>query len=138
MIRKLYEKYREVFWYLVFGALTTLVSLAVYFGCILTFLDPGKALQLQAANVISWIAAVTFAYFTNRKWVFCSENKKIVKEAVSFYSARIATLLIEMAFMFLTVTLLHGNDKIMKLIAQGVVVVSNYLFSKFWVFRKEK
>lgn len=65
----LYKKYKEIINYLIFGVLTTVVSLVVYYGCVLTFLDPESAWQLQAANVISWIAAVTFAYFTNRKYV---------------------------------------------------------------------
>ena len=77
----LYKRYKEIVNYLIVGGLTTVVSLGVYYGCVLTILDPEVAVQLQAANIISWIAAVTFAYFTNRKFVFESknENKKCCK-----------------------------------------------------------
>ena len=69
-IKTLYQKYKELINYLIVGGLTTVVSLGVYYGCELTFLNPEVPVQLQAANVLSWIAAVTFAYFTNRKYVF--------------------------------------------------------------------
>ena len=65
-MRELYQKYKEIIRYLIVGVLTTVVSLASYYLCVYTILDPDSPLQLQAANVISWIAAVTFAYFTNR------------------------------------------------------------------------
>ncbi len=66
----MYNKNKEIINYLIFGVLTTIVGLGVYYGLTLTVLDPNKALELQIANIISWISAVTFAYFTNRKWVF--------------------------------------------------------------------
>ena len=87
---------------------------------------------------MSWIAAVTFAYFTNRKFVFESKNQNIAKEAVSFYLSRIATLLLDMGFMFLLVTLAGINDKIAKLVVQVLVMISNYVLSKFFVFNKSK
>lgn len=126
---------REIVSYLIVGVLTTIVSLAVYYICVLTFLDPLHPVQLQAANVISWIAAVTFAFFTNRKYVFESKDPHIVREGASFFASRIATLLMDMAAMFLLVTLMGMNYKIAKLIVQVIVTVSNYLFSKLIVFR---
>ena len=132
----MYEKYKELVNYLIVGVLTTVVSLGVYYGCVLTFLDPETPWQLQAANVISWIAAVTFAYFTNRKYVFESKNENKLKEATSFVAARVITLLADMAIMFIGVTLLHGNDKVLKLISQVIVVVANYVFSKLFIFKK--
>ena len=123
--------------YLIVGGLTTVVSLGVYYGCVLTILDPEVAVQLQAANIISWIAAVTFAYFTNRKFVFESKNENKLKEAAAFYGSRVTTLLVDMGCMFLMVTLLGWNDKIAKLIVQVIVTVANYVLSKFIVFRKK-
>ena len=93
--------------------------------------------QLQAANIISWICAVTFAYLANRIFVFKSKNQKKLKEAVSFYGSRIATLLMDMGIMFVFVTLLNFNDKIMKLVVQVVVTVANYILSKLFVFKKK-
>lgn len=137
-IVELYRKNKEIINYLIVGVLTTVVSLAAYYACVLTFLDPGSAVQLQIANVLSWIAAVTFAYFTNRKYVFESENRQILKEAASFCASRLATLLLDMGFMFLLVTAGGINDKIAKLIVQVLVMISNYILSKFFVFKKEQ
>ena len=132
----LYKRYKEIVNYLIVGGLTTVVSLGVYYGCVLTILDPEVAVQLQAANIISWIAAVTFAYFTNRKFVFESKNENKLKEAAAFYGSRVTTLLVDMGCMFLMVTLFGWNDKIAKLIVQVIVTVENYVLSKFIVFRK--
>lgn len=137
MIQKLYRKYHEIINYLIVGILTTVVSLGVYYFCVVTFLDPDNGLQLQIANVISWIAAVTFAYFTNRKYVFASRNPNKMREAFAFFLSRVSTLLIDMGVMFLAVTLGGMNDKIAKLISQVIVTIANYLFSKFFVFNKK-
>ena len=134
---KLFNKYREVIMYLIFGVLTTVVSLAVYYALVYTVLNPDNALQLQVANIISWMAGVAFAYFTNRKYVFESNNKNKLKEAGSFVLARVATLIMDMVIMFVGVTLLTGNDKIIKIISQVVVIVANYIFSKIFVFKKK-
>ena len=134
----LYRKYEEIINYLIVGALTTVVSLVIYYGSVLTFLDPDNGLQLQIANVLSWIGAVAFAYVTNRKFVFKSENKNKLLEAARFVASRITTLLMDMAVMYVLVTLFHGNDKIAKLISQVAVMVGNYVFSKLFVFRKKQ
>ena len=133
----LYQKYKELINYLIVGGLTTVVSLGVYYGCVLTFLNPEVPVQLQAANVLSWIAAVTFAYFTNRKYVFESKNEKRLQEAAAFYGSRVTTLRLDMFCMFLMVTLMGWNDKVAKLIVQVLVTVANYILSKFLVFRKK-
>ena len=67
-IKKLYLKYKEIINYLIVGVLTTLVSLTIYYISVFTFLNPDNAIQLQIANIISWIAGVIFAYITNRKF----------------------------------------------------------------------
>lgn len=126
----------EIVRYLIVGGLTTVVSLGVYYGCVLTFLNPDKALELQAANILSWIAAVTFAFFANKFFVFRSGNAHVLKEAGAFFTARIGTLLMDMAIMFIGVTVLGYSDKIMKLLVQVVVTIANYVFSKVFVFRK--
>ena len=76
-VKELYHKYEEIINYLIIGGLTTAVSLAVYYGLTLTVFDPNNALQLQITNIISWIASVAFAYFTNRKYVFKQKIKQI-------------------------------------------------------------
>ena len=137
-IKELYQKYKEIINYLIFGVLTTVVSLVTYYICVYTILDPDNAVQLQIANVISWIISVAFAYITNRKFVFESKEKNKIKEASKYVTSRIATLIMDMAIMYVGVTALKFNDKIMKLISQVVVIVMNYILSKILVFKKEK
>ena len=134
--KKIYKKYDEIINYLIVGVLTTIVSLIIYYGLVYTILNPQNPIQLQIANILSWIGAVAFAYITNRKYVFKSKSKNIKKEAASFVSSRILTLLMDMGVMFLTVTIFKMNDKIAKLISQVIVTIANYVFSKLFVFKK--
>lgn len=135
-IKQLYLQYKEIINYLIFGVLTTVVSLLVYYGLVFTILSPEKALELQIANIISWIAGVTFAYITNRKYVFESSNQNQLQEVTHFVLARVITLLLDMMIMGIGVTWLKLNDKVFKLISQIVVIVLNYVFSKIFVFKK--
>ena len=132
----IYHKNEEIWNYLIVGGLTTLVSLIVYYISVLTFLNPNNAIELQIANIISWIIAVIFAYFANRIFVFKSKEKNIKKEATSFIGSRILTLLLDMLTMFIIVTILHINDKIGKIISQILVIIGNYIISKLFVFKK--
>lgn len=135
-IKELYLKYKEIINYLIVGVLTTVVSLAVYYISVFTILNPENAVELQIANIISWIAGVAFAYVTNRKYVFESKEENKLKELTKFVSARIITLLMDMFIMFIGVTILKGSDKIMKLVSQVVITIANYIFSKIFVFKK--
>ena len=134
LIKKVCTK--EVILYVVFGVLTTVVSLVTYYICVGTFLNAENAIQLQIANIIAWIVSVAFAYITNRKFVYESTNKNKLGEATKFVTSRIATLLMDMFIMFLGVTLLKLNDGIIKLVSQVIVIVANYVFSKIFVFKK--
>lgn len=136
-IINLYKKYEEIINYIIVGGFTTVVSLGTYYACVLIFLDPKKGIELQIANIISWIAAVTFAYFSNRKFVFKSKDKKVLKEATKFYLSRLSTLIIDMLFMFIFVTIFTINDKLAKLLVQFIILVLNYVFSKLFVFKNE-
>ena len=135
-IKKLYIKYKEIINYLIVRVLTTIVSLSTYYLLVFTILNPKNSIQLQIANIVSWIVSVAFAYVTNRKYVFESKEKNKLKEAGMFFSARVLTLLLDMAIMFVGVTVLHLNDKIFKLISQVAITISNYLISKLFVFKK--
>ncbi len=133
-IKALCIKYKEVLLYLIFGGLTTVVSLASFW----LFTYP-LHINVLISNVLSWICAVTFAYFTNAKWVFEAKPEtrgEAAKQFVSFYAGRLATLGVEEAILLVFVTLLHGNEMIVKVIAQIVVVVLNYVVSKLFVFKK--
>ncbi len=149
-MKELFKKYKELILYVLFGGLTTLVSLASFriFDIIL-----GKDLYM-VTNVISWVLSVSFAFVTNKIWVFESKSKKpktVLTEMLSFFSARLVSLGAEELLLWLMLTFttlqdvsvtvikfdLNGN-MIAKLIVQVVVVVLNYIFSKFLVFRKKE
>ena len=136
----LYENHLEGMRYLVFGALATLINLGVKFILLFTILDASNEIQLQTAVIISWIVACLFAYFTNRVLVFRSESKEVLKEVTSFITARLITLGIEMLIMFVFVTLLGLNSNlwvaIWSVFAQIVVIASNFVFSKLFIFKK--
>lgn len=140
-IINLYKKYEEIINYLIVGVLTTIVSLVVKWGLLFTVLDPKNSVQLQVAVVISWIAAVVFAYITNRIIVFKSKSKKILKEITSFFGSRLLTLGLEMLIMWFFVTFLKLNSDLWVLIwtmvAQILVIIFNYIFSKLFVFKKK-
>ena len=135
-MHKLYKKYEEIINYLVVGVLTTLVSLISYYVLTLLVLNPNKPIELQISNVISWILSVSFAFLANKKYVFKLENKTNLKEVIKFYLSRVTTLLIDMLLMYIFVTKLSFNDKIVKIFIQIIIIILNYVFSKFLVFKK--
>lgn len=129
----LYKKYKEILLYLFFGGLTFLVSVLSYS----YFITAWKIDEL-IANVISWVLAVIFAFITNRIWVFSvniSGLRNIIKQLWDFTVGRVATLLIEEAILYVFITLLHQDSIVVKIIAQIVVIVLNYIISKLYVFK---
>lgn len=137
-IANLYKKYEELVNYVVVGALTTVVSLGSYYLCVLSVFNPNNPVLLQAANIISWVLSVTFAFVANKKYVFKSKNPNVLEEATKFYGARLLTLGIDMGIMFLTVSVFHLNDKIMKILSNVIILILNYIISKFLVFIKKE
>ena len=121
---EMYQKYKEIIHYLIVGGLTTILALTVYYVSVLTFLNPNNEIQLQIANILSWTAGVLFAYFMNRRFVFVSKEKNKIKEAGKFVSSRVVTLLMDMLIMGIGVSLLHFNDKIIKLFSQVIITIS--------------
>lgn len=119
--------------YLIFGVLTTVISLIVFYVLTKTILNANDKIELQIANIISWIAGVTFAYITNSKYVF--NGKRTFNEVIKFVSSRLSTLFLDMFIMYLFVTVLKYNPDFMKLISQVLVIVSNYILSKLFVFK---
>ncbi|QMU07669.1 GtrA family protein [Levilactobacillus suantsaii] len=135
-IAQLYAQYKDVIAYLIFGGLTTLVNLVVFF---ITATLWGWNYQLGTA--IAWAVSVLFAYLTNRVWVFHSHYTSLGslgREVVSFFSVRAATLVMDEGIMWLGVSVLLQDAMLTKLVDQVVVVLANYFFSKWFVFRKTK
>lgn len=131
------SNYQEIIKYLIFGVLTTIVNLLTYYLLVTTILNPNIEIELQIANIISWITSVTFAYITNKSYVFNSKAKKIWKEFFKFYTSRIATLILDMTIMYIFVSKLNLNDKIIKIITAIIIIILNYIISKFLVFKKK-
>lgn len=133
---KLPKEFKEILRYLIVGILTTVISLGTYFFCVMTFLNPNNGVQLQIANIISWVLAVFFAYIANRKFVFHSKQGNLAKEIISFFSSRVATLLLDMGVMLILVTFIGIDDKVAKILVQFIIVIANYILSKFFVFNE--
>ena len=133
-IRNLIRKYYDVLAYLVFGVLTTVVNYVVYLPCYNLL-----GMKAVTSNVIAWVAAVAFAYLTNKPFVFRSHDwsaKTVVPELTKFVSCRIASGAAESLIIWLTVDLLGWNGNVWKLITSVLVVALNYIGSKLLVFRK--
>ena len=133
-LRVLIRKYYDILVYLFFGVLTTVVNYIVYLPCY-------NLLHLSAAvsNAIAWVAAVAFAYLTNKPFVFKSYDwsaKTVVPELTKFVGSRIASGALETVIIFVTVDLLLWDGNIMKLFTSVLVVVMNYVASKLLVFKK--
>lgn len=133
-ILDLYIKYKEFILYVLFGILTTVISISSYYIC-------SEILNIHylVSNIISWILSVIFAYFTNRVWVFESKIKNIsyiFKEMFAFISCRLLSGVIDMATMFILVEAINMNDIYAKIFTQFIVVILNYVLSKLIVFRK--
>lgn len=139
-LQDIYYKYEEKWMYLVFGGLTTVVSIVTK---LLAFwIIPGKtSWESTFAVVFSWICAVTFAFFTNKKYVFKNETKsrsEFWKVFISFYGARGATLLME-EIIFLVFYDWIGLDKLIVTIGSQVLIfIANYVLSKVFVFKNKK
>ena len=130
----LLKKYEELLIYIFVGVLTTLVNMIVYyyFTRIINF-------SLYTSNIIAWIVAVLFAFFSNKFIVFKSIDKRfktIFKEGISFTSMRILSLGLEMITLYILISIFSWNDMVVKLIAQIIVTISNYIFSKLFIFKK--
>lgn len=141
---KLYNRFRtelenrhlwEVFIYLVFGGLATIVNFASFF-----IAKDIVHFDLIVSNTISWLAAVLFAFVTNKLWVFHSKTETPAELAVEFGKFifyRILSYVLDMGAMLLLINVLHVGDFWSKLITQILVVVANYVFSKLFIFKNK-
>lgn len=134
-MKNLYLKYKELISYIFWGVATTVVNYVVYFLCTRLF-----QINYLASNVISWIAAVAFAFLVNKLFVFASTSwarKTVFAELWKFVSARILSGALETGILFVFVSLLHMPDGIVKIAAGVIVVILNYIISKLFIFRKK-
>ena len=129
-------KYKELIRYFIVGVLTTVIGFGVYYCLLCTVLNENKALELQIANVVSWICAVLFAFFANKKFVFHDSSSRVFSQLIAFATTRIITLLIENLILYIFVSVLFFDSVIVKLFAMIITTILNYVFGKKVVFRK--
>ena len=134
---ELYKKYKEIINYVICGGIATVINIGVF--AILNWLL-GENLYL-ISNIVAIIASVLFQYFSNKFFVFERKNlskKETLIEFGKFISARAVTAVLDMIIMWIGVSLLNLNEILMKIITNIIVIILNYVFSKFFVFKKDK
>lgn len=127
---------KEIILYLIFGVLATVVNLAIYF-------LSAKILLVDEviSNVFAWMGSVIFAFVTNKVWVFESRGKsrkEVLREAISFFGFRAISGAFDVGVFALLVKVFLWNDAIVKIGLQVAITILNYVFSKIFVFRKNK
>ena len=134
-ILELYKKYKEIVNYIIFGVIATAINIGVF--AILNLLL-GENLYL-ISNILAIIASVLFQYFSNKFFVFerkTLSKKETFMEFIKFISARAFTAVLDMVIMLIGVSLLNVSEILMKVITNIIVVILNYVLSKFFVFKK--
>lgn len=134
-LKKIFTEHQDILVYLVFGVLTTVVNYLVY----LPLLNIA-GLSAAICNILAWVAAVAFAYLTNKPFVFRSYDwsmQAVLPELTKFVSCRLTSGILETVIILVTVDLLRWDGNLWKLITSVLVVILNYIFSKFFVFKKK-
>ena len=129
------EKYKEVFSYLVFGALTTAINVITYHLCY----NIAHIVNVISV-IIAWIISVAFAYITNKLFVFEShsfEKSVLIPEVLSFVGCRALTGVLDVAIMFVAVDMLNGNSLFWKIISNIIVILLNFIVSKILIFKRK-
>ena len=130
-----YKKYKEALLYLFFGGTAFFLNIFLF-----AAIDKCFHINELVNNIICWIVCVLYQYFTNRTWVFdghVDTAAEFIKQLVSFFGGRLFTLFLEELIIAVFITWLGFNTMIVKLAAQVVVIVTNYIISKLIVFKKK-
>ena len=134
-MKDLLLKYKEVILYLIFGVCTTLVNIVSY-----AVLTRSFGVGVMASTACAWALSVAFAYVTNRIWVFESKVRSftgVCREIASFVGCRVASGAMDIFLMWLLVEMMGFSDMIIKILSNILVIVFNYVASKFWIFKKK-
>ena len=134
-LKKIFTEHQDILVYLVFGVLTTVVNYLVY----LPLLNIA-GLSAAICNILAWVAAVAFAYLTNKPFVFRSYDwsmQTVLPELTKFVSCRLTSGILETVIILVTVDIMRWDGNLWKLITSVLVVILNYIFSKFFVFKKK-
>ena len=133
--KALMKKNREIILYLIFGLMTTAVFYVIYITLSFSF-----GLYAWVSTVISQIVAITFAFITNKIFVFASRTKNkavVLRESIFFAVARLFALGLNTTAMYVLVDLLNFNQIIIQTICQIFIIIFNYIISKWFVFKKK-
>ncbi len=133
VIKRIYRDHRMAILYIFFGGITTMVNWAAYY-----MLYELTGVSNVISNVIAWVVAVAVAFVTNKLWVFESRSLRadvVWPELMKFVSCRIGTGLLEIVLMFITVDLAGLAAMPMKVLVSVVVLVLNYVSSRWLIFR---
>lgn len=140
MLKTLWDKYKSIVAYLFWGVVTTIVNLATF-----QILSSGIHWNYEVATVIAWFVSVLVAYFTNKVWVFGSHYTTVsdfITELFRFFFYRALTLVIDIVITFVGISVLGFKDPlgkfIVKVIDNVIVVLANYIFSKWLIFNNNK
>lgn len=134
-IKQLVVRYKAFLVYVIFGVFTTVVNIVTYNVCYYNL-----ELSNTLSNILAWILAVTFAYLTNKVWVFESKSwawDVLKREVPAFISCRLATGVLDIVIMYIAVDVMGGHAMIMKIISNVLVIILNYVFSKLVIFKKK-
>lgn len=136
LTKQLCIKYKEIIMYGIMGVLTTIVNIISF-----TIFEKTFGITALVSNIIAWVISVIFAYITNKLYVFESKSFKkdvLIKEITSFTSARIFSLLLEEAIIYILIDIMSMNSIIVKIISNIVVIIVNYILSKLVIFKKKE
>lgn len=125
----------EMISYLVFGVLTTVVNIAIFSVC-----HNSLCWSWELSNLLAWLLAVVFAFFTNKLFVFHSKSfawKLFLFELISFFGARLLSLGVDMAGMWLCLDVIKMHSLLAKIIVNVFVILINYILSKLIIFSKK-
>lgn len=139
-MKELYKKYKKIILYIIVGFISAFTNLFIYYGLRYTLLIKKTTLNVQVSNVLGFIAALVVGYVLYNHLVFETnkKGKEGIKQFFSFAITRIFTLLLSVLILYIFVTLLNYNDKIVKILAEIVVTIINYFVSNYIVFRKKE
>lgn len=134
MIHKdLYSKYDKIFAYAVFGILTTVINLLIFY-----FLSEKFKIDIMISTVVAWIVAVGFAYITNKKYVFESKHNKNLLEVLKFYISRLFTGWLDLIGVYIFIKLLSFKAMPTKILLNILIIILNFVCSKYFVFNIKK
>lgn len=134
-LKKFFINNKQSIMYLIFGVVTTVVNVVVYYISYNLLSIPNVI-----STIIAWIVAVIIAYFTNKLWVFESKSfalSVVLKEFISFFSCRFLTGAMDVGIMWFGVDFLSFNSTIIKILANIIVIIANYTVSKLFIFNKK-